>query len=106
MNPPYYTSDEADSIGGTPVYRVTEDGREELDPRLDLANHSPDGFSWGYRGSGPAQLALAILADSRDDSFAVKHYQTFKNKVIAKHPDDEPLYVTEDDIDRALGEVA
>ncbi|GAJ01677.1 unnamed protein product, partial [marine sediment metagenome] len=22
-------------------------------------NHSPDGFSWGYEGSGPAQLALA-----------------------------------------------
>ncbi len=34
-----------------------------LGPRLDLANHSPDGFSWGYGGSGPAQLALAILAD-------------------------------------------
>lgn len=25
--------------------------------------HSPSGFAWGYAGSGPAQLALAILAD-------------------------------------------
>ena len=33
-----------------------------LHKRLDLANHSPTGFSWGYGGSGPAQLALAILA--------------------------------------------
>lgn len=23
-------------------------------------NHSPDGFAWGYGGSGPAQLALAL----------------------------------------------
>lgn len=30
--------------------------------RLDLWNHSPTGFNWGYGGSGPAQLALAILA--------------------------------------------
>lgn len=34
-----------------------------LDARLDLVNHSPTGFAWGYGGSGPAQLALAILAD-------------------------------------------
>ena len=24
--------------------------------------HSPDGFSWGYQGSGPSQLAIAMLA--------------------------------------------
>jgi len=35
----------------------------ELDPRpsLQLRKHSPDGFEWSYGGSGPAQLALAIL---------------------------------------------
>lgn len=33
-----------------------------LHPRNDLVNHSPDGFEWGYAGSGPSQLALAILA--------------------------------------------
>lgn len=37
--------------------------RTPLDPKLKLVNHSPTGFSWGYGGSGPAQLALAILAD-------------------------------------------
>jgi hypothetical protein len=26
-------------------------------------NHSPDGFNWGYGGSGPAQLALAICLE-------------------------------------------
>ena len=40
---------------------VTVDGRP-LDPRLDLCSHSPSGFEWGYGGSGPAQLALALLA--------------------------------------------
>lgn len=39
---------------------VTVDNRS-LNPRLDLFNHSPTGFEWGYGGSGPAQLALAIL---------------------------------------------
>ena len=46
---------------------VTVDGHL-LDPRLDLRNHSPTGFEWGYAGSGSAQLALALLADHmRDD---------------------------------------
>ena len=26
-----------------------------------IVNHSPDGFEWGYGGSGPAQLSLAIV---------------------------------------------
>ncbi len=41
--------------------QVTVDGAP-LPPRNDLANHSPDGFGWGYSGSGPSQLALAVLA--------------------------------------------
>lgn len=57
-----------------------------LKPRLDLANHSPDGFTWGYRGSGPSQLALAILADAfpDDEPFALEFYQFFKEAVIAR----------------------
>lgn len=38
-----------------------------LEPRHDLRNHSPDGFEWGYSGSGPAQLALALAADVLGD---------------------------------------
>ena len=38
----------------------------------DLVNHSPDGTEWGYAGSGPAQLALALLAHAlADDALAV-----------------------------------
>lgn len=58
-----------------------------LDPRLDLRNHSPSGFEWGYAGSGPAQLALAILADHLGDgSKALSLYQDFKFAVIARLP--------------------
>jgi hypothetical protein len=65
---------------------VTVDGRK-LDPRLDLWNHSPDGFNWGYGGSGPAQLALAILADHcQNDERALNLYQRFKWAVVAKLP--------------------
>ena len=65
---------------------VTVDGRR-LNPRFDLWNHSPTGFEWGYGGSGPAQLALAILADHcRDDDQALNFYQRFKWAVVAELP--------------------
>jgi len=43
--------------------------QEQLTPErsLALASHSPSGFEWGYGGSGPAQLALALLLDYTDD---------------------------------------
>ena len=66
------------------VIRVECDGRRgELPPRFDLCRHSPDGFEWGYAGSGPAQLAIAICADVLDDDrLAVELYQTFKDRII------------------------
>src|ERR1022692_1412541 len=65
---------------------VTVDGRR-LNPRLDLWNHSPTGFEWGYGGSGPAQLALAILADHcGNDEQALNYHQRFKWMVIAELP--------------------
>jgi Family of unknown function (DUF6166) len=55
--------------------------------RLTLFNHSPTGFEWGYQGSGPAQLALAILADAlHDDERAVRLHQHYKRAVICKLP--------------------
>jgi hypothetical protein len=65
---------------------VTVDGRR-LNPRLDLWNHSPTGFEWGYGGSGPAQLALAILADHLgNDEQAFNFHHRFKWAVIAELP--------------------
>jgi hypothetical protein len=40
--------------------RVTVE-EQPLDPRIDLRDFKASGFEWGYEGSGPSQLALAIL---------------------------------------------
>lgn len=56
-----------------------------LNPRLDLVNYSPSGFEWGYGGSGPAQLALALLSDHlANDTEAVSLHQEFKRVVVAQ----------------------
>lgn len=80
---------------------VTVDGHR-LNPRLDLWNHSPTGFEWGYCGSGPAQFALAILADHcKDDERALNFYQRFKWAIIAELPFREWILTT-DEIEQAL----
>lgn len=57
---------------------------------LNVRNHSPTGFEWGYRGSGPAQLALALLCMVVEDRrFIEEHYQTFKEQVIGRIQTDE-----------------
>lgn len=80
---------------------VTVSGRR-LNPRLDLWNHSPTGFEWGYGGSGPAQLALALLADHLDnDDEAVALHQDFKRMVVADLPH-RHWTLTSDQIARAV----
>ena len=59
-----------------------------LSYRYDLLSASPAGFEWGYGGSGPAQLAIAILAHAFDDEFACEWYQQFKREVVANLPED------------------
>lgn len=54
---------------------------------LDEVNHSPDGFNWGYLGSGPAQLAYALLRKFFGKEWAMVHYQDFKRYLIADLPD-------------------
>lgn len=73
-----------------------------LDPRFELWNHSPTGFEWGYGGSGPAQLALALLADHLgDDEQALNLYQRFKWAVIAELPGKQ-WRLTSRELDQAL----
>ena len=79
---------------------VTVNGRP-LNPRLELRNHSPTEFEWGYGGSGPAQLALAILADCIGSEAALKHYQKFKRAVVASLPYKE-WTLTEEQVREAL----
>ena len=70
------------SLGRTQVF---VDGKE-LKPHASqkVLNHSPDGFEWGYSGSGPAQLSLAILLHAgASKERAVEMHQNLKAQVIA-----------------------
>jgi hypothetical protein len=89
-----------ESVAGQPVVTVCDGQKcQSLPLRLDLVNHSPSGFSWGYAGSGPAQLALALLADALgDDDLAVRLHQDFKFKVVACWLEGERWWITADQI--------
>lgn len=65
--------------------RIHEDGSQTPLPLYtEMVNHSPEGFNWGYDGSGPAQLAYALLCDAtKDKAFAEKYHQQFKDFFIA-----------------------
>jgi hypothetical protein len=70
---------------GCHVTRVVGEKEHDLPLRLDLFDHSPTGFEWGY--GGPAQLALALLADATgNDEKAVTLHQPFKWEVISRLP--------------------
>lgn len=68
-----------------------------LDPKESqgVINHSPNGFNWGYGGSGPAQLALAILLRFCRKDEAIKLHQPFKWDVIAKLPADKDFEIAD-----------
>jgi Family of unknown function (DUF6166) len=58
-----------------------------LPPRTDLFRCCATGLDWGYPGNGPAQCALALLADAlRDDSRAVRVHWGFHRDVISTLP--------------------
>jgi hypothetical protein len=82
---------------------VTVDGKP-LDPRLDLKRLSPTGFEWTYEGNGPAQLALALLADHLgDDTKALALSEAFMRHVVAYL--DNAWCLTSVDLDEALAEM-
>ncbi len=63
---------------------------------LDEKNHSPTGFEWGCGGSGPAQLAYAILRHRKaNPSKAELFYQEFKREFVANWGDSWALPVSE-----------
>lgn len=74
------------------VFVSDGDGFHRLDPKPSQAivNHSPDGFSWGHMGSGPAQLALAILLHSTNDpALSADLYQDFKREFVGRWDKDK-----------------
>jgi uncharacterized protein DUF6166 len=79
---------------------VTVDGRP-LAPHYELKRLSPTGFEWTYEGAGPAQLALALLADHLGDNARVLAlYEQFMRAVVADL--DNSWELTSADIDAAI----
>jgi hypothetical protein len=79
---------------------VTVDGKP-LPPRHDLKLLSRAGYEWTYEGAGPAQLALALLADHLgDDKKALEHHEAFMRAVVAEL--DNAWRLTSADLDEAL----
>jgi hypothetical protein len=82
---------------------VTVDGKP-LAPRHDLRRLSGTGFEWTYEGAGPAQLALALLADHLgDDARALALYEPFMRAVVAEL--DNSWELSAADIDAALARI-
>ncbi len=77
-----------------------------LDERQDLYNHSPDGFMWGYGGSGPAQLALALAADvTQSSELALRVYQELKWRVVAHWPQEQEWTATEAELRAVISRI-
>jgi hypothetical protein len=66
---------------------------------MHLVHHSPDGFEYGYGGSGPSDLARSIVGDflhTREPDPRI--YQEFKWAFVANQRGPE-FMITEDEID-------
>ena len=82
---------------GVAVTVRDEQGMQELTHQI---RHSPTGFEWGYGGSGPADLALSVLADVLDDVSEVERlYQDFKRDVVVSLPDDRWVLTEKEVVD-------
>lgn len=71
--------------------RIEVAGGGKRNPLKHIVRHSPDGFEWGYGGSGPSDTALSIMMDyfggwPDGSRKATKNYQQFKWEFIANAP--------------------
>lgn len=104
------------------LYRIAGMAHASI-PRT-VIQHSPDGFEWGYAGSGPADLALNVLnafvPPACDDlppvacyrghasQTAIQLHQPFKTALIAPMPHDGgviPVGTIRDFINAAFPEI-
>ena len=88
------------SIKGMASSRQVFINGAELTPAASqkLRNHSPDGFAWGYGGSGPAQLALALALHFSNPQTALATYQALKVKFLVPLDQDKDFELAIKDI--------
>lgn len=75
-------------IGEEIVMTRDPEGRPMVNVFQQKTYHSPDGFEWGYAGSGPADLALNILLIYLDERDAMTIHQDFKFNFLTAIPRD------------------
>lgn len=83
------------------LVEVVEDGRVTM--LQHHVHHSPDGYAWGYGGSGPSELAKDLLWDLQGKEPHPRIYHAFKNDVVARWPKDGPWVLSEAQIFEWLG---
>jgi len=63
---------------GVRVRKIEDGSITEMPAHREIVNHSPDGFEWGYNGSGPSQLAMAIVVEM------LKYLYNWDNVIIRR----------------------
>jgi hypothetical protein len=98
----YFAPAHAGAPGPKKVWVIDENGQKvEL---MHIERHSPDGFQWGYGGSGPADLALSIMVHhlnvtcgftwDRAVQEADCWYQAFKREFLVGIGDQDQLDIS------------
>lgn len=87
-----YFGERTSAIGGQKIKVLAVEKEYDL-PHIE--KHSPDGFNWGYGGSGPADTALSILVDflDGDREKAERFYQDFKWGFVANIEKEKDLVI-------------
>ena len=85
-------------LTGDVVCSIGADGESIVNIPRRITLHSPNGFSWGYCGSGPADLALNILSMYIGQAEAERGglYQRFKERFFATLPEEGGTIKRED----------
>jgi hypothetical protein len=74
-----------------------------LYPLPHLVRHSPDGFAYGYGGSGPSDLARSIVGDllnERDPKPSI--YRPVVANIISQLKGTGPFFVAEESVREAI----
>lgn len=74
-----------------------------LYPLPHLLRHSPDGFEYGYGGSGPSDLARSIVGDllgEKDPKPSL--YRPVTHRLISQISGDGPVFVAEETVRVAM----
>lgn len=93
----------ASGPGPVSVIETSDTGEASGLPLEHHVLHSPDGFSWGYLGSGPAELARCLLWDHLGAEPVPALYQDFKAEMVGVWPLQENWRLSQTALEDWLG---